>query len=267
MTLRAQLAGAALAVALAAVLGLPQARAEAPAAAAAVKPTGNWREASLAEYRQHLVELGAIVDACAKARDTKTCDPALTGQDDHVPLGNVSNAERRLVSYGWLRALLSMAQQKDEIPEKAENNSQGQTQNKTQDSAQDKAQDKAQDDESEDKPQDESQAKPAADGGKPLAEEPTLPPEATTGQLLDAAEARLTQEIAQADAIASALPAAPADHAAQRAAMKQVLAGRDFRYLEAPTASDSALEKLGAWLNRLWASAAKLRSTRPGWGA
>jgi hypothetical protein len=42
--------------------------------------------------------------------------------------------------------------------------------------------------------------------------------------------------------------------------MKQVLAGRDFRNLEAPTTRDSALEKLGAWLNGLLASFGKLQA-------
>ena len=37
--------------------------------------------------------------------------------------------------------------------------------------------------------------------------------------------------------------------------MKQVLAGRDFRDLEAPTARDTALEKLGEWLNQLFEQA------------
>jgi hypothetical protein len=41
--------------------------------------------------------------------------------------------------------------------------------------------------------------------------------------------------------------------------MTQVLAGRDFRNLRAPTARDSALEKLSAWLNRLLASIDKLQ--------
>ena len=42
--------------------------------------------------------------------------------------------------------------------------------------------------------------------------------------------------------------------------MKQELSGRDFRNLEAPTARDSALEKLGAWLNGLFASFGKLQA-------
>jgi hypothetical protein len=70
------------------------------------------REVTLTEYHQHLVELNALVVACAKARDAKSCDPALVGQDDHVPLGNAPNAERRLVRYNWLRGLLLKAQGK-----------------------------------------------------------------------------------------------------------------------------------------------------------
>jgi hypothetical protein len=42
--------------------------------------------------------------------------------------------------------------------------------------------------------------------------------------------------------------------------MKQVLAGRDFRNLQEPTARDSALERLSNWLNRLFDSAARLQA-------
>ena len=220
MTHRAQLAGMAVAAALIEVLAASPAHAESPVPAPATQPAGNWRDASLAEYRQHLVELGTIIDACAKARDTKSCDPALAGQNDHVPLSDAPNAERRLISYDWLRALLAKAQQKDEA-----------------------------------KPV----TGPVIAVKKDDSEEPTRPLKPTTGQLLRAAEARLTQDITQADA-AAAIPTAPsADHAPQREAMRQVLAGRDFRNLEASTARDSALEKLSEWLNRLWASAAKLQ--------
>ncbi len=250
-------------------------RAQSPAPVPAAKPAGNWREASLAEYRQHLVELGAVVEVCAKARDTKTCDPALVGQDDHVPLTNAPNAERRLEGYGWLRALLSMAQLKDETPQKPKEKTQNKAQDKphrktdnaSQDDSEDASDDAGADDTSsnkpqekaEEKPQDQPAAAPVAAKERDLSEEPTRPRKPTTSQLLQAAQARLTQDIAQADALASAAPALAADHAHERDAMKQVLAGRDFRYLEAPTARDSALEKLGEWLNRLWANAAKLQ--------
>jgi hypothetical protein len=218
-----------MAAALVAFLGALPSGSEATASAA--QPTRNVREASLAEYRQHLVELNTVVEACAKARDTKTCDPALTRQDDHVPLSNAPGAERRLVRYGWLRVLLARAQIKDE----------------TQDTSQTKA-----------------QVKPAADAQKPPAEEATRPPRPTTSQLLQSAESRLTRDLAQADAVTAAPPAAPVDHVRERGTMKQVLAGRDFRNLEEPTARDSALEKLSSWLNWLFESAAKLRA-RSAW--
>jgi uncharacterized protein DUF4129 len=77
-------------------------------------PPGRWRDASLDDYRQHLGELNTLVDACAKARDLKNCDPLLVGQDDRVPLSTVANAERRLVRYGWLRVLFSKAEEPDQ---------------------------------------------------------------------------------------------------------------------------------------------------------
>ena len=232
MTARAQLAGLALAAALAAVLGSPSARSEAPA----VQPMGNEHEATLTEYRQHLVELSAVVEACAKARNKKSCDPALAGQDDRVAIGNTTNAERRLARYGWLRALLVTAQSADEVKEEAK-------------------------DKKQEKPPATPQVKPVIGTEPPTQEETTRPPKPTTSELLRAAEARLTQEIAQADERAAGAPTATVDHAAERSTMKQVLAGHDFRGLEAPTAQDSALEKLDEWLNQLWASAAKLRAS------
>jgi hypothetical protein len=71
------------------------------------------REVSLDEYRQHLQALVPAVEACAKARDTKTCDPMLVGPDDRVALDNDAHAERRVVRYEWLRALLLRAQLSD----------------------------------------------------------------------------------------------------------------------------------------------------------
>ncbi len=227
MTARSQLAGSMLAAALAALLGAPLARADAPAA----QPTGNGREASLAEYRQHLVELSAIAEACAKARDTKTCDQTLVGQDDRVPLTSAPNAERRLVRYDWLRSLLAKAQLTDEDKAKLD-----------------------------DKGQAKKQIQPVIGPNQTPAEEPTLLPQPTTSELLQAAQVRLTRDIAQADGEASGPAAATADHANERETMKQVLAGRDFRNLEAPTARDSILEKLGDWLNRLFANFAKLQA-------
>jgi chemotaxis protein histidine kinase CheA len=264
-------------MALAAILGtLPgasPARAENPAPATAAQPASTTHDASLAEYRQHLVDLGAIVDACAKARDTKSCDPVLVGQDDHVPLSNAPNAERRLVSYAWLRALLLQAKQKDKPQSTSKEKPQSTAPDKAQDKTQDKAEDASSDDDEDtsddaaqntptnkppDKPQDKPVSGPATGVKQTQPDEPARPPKPTTSQLLEAAQARLTRDIAQADAAAAAQPAPPADHNSQREAMKQVLAGRDFRNLEPHSVSDSLWEKFGEWLNRFWARAGKL---------
>lgn len=229
MTARSQLACVTLAMLLGAS-SANNANADAP-------PTGNFRAATLAEYRQHLVELNSVVAACAKARDTQSCDPALVGADDRVPLSNVPNAERRPVRYNWLRALLVMAQEKDQTPEKVQDKNES---------------------------QDKSQARPADGAEQAPTEETTRPPKPTTSELLQAAELRLTRDIAQADAMAAASPAPVADHANERITMKQVLAGRDFRNLESPTARDTLLEKLSEWLNLLWARAAGLQA-RAAW--
>jgi hypothetical protein len=166
-----------------------------------------------------LVELQAVVATCAKARETHACDPALVGPDDRVPLGNAPTAERRLVRLEWLRTLLAKAQIKDAAPNRI-------------------------------------QGKPASDANNPGS---ARPPKPTTSQLLQAAETRLAEELVEADRAASgALPAA-ADYTSERAAMTHVLAERDFRNLQAPTARDTAMEKLSAWLNRLLASLDKLQ--------
>ena len=256
MTHSAQLAGVMLVAIVGTLCGAPQARAETPAPAAAAQPAGVSRDASLAEYRQHLVELGGIVETCAKARDAKSCDPALAGQDDHVPLGNAPNAERRLVGYAWLRALLSKAQEKDEpqatSKEKPDNASRDEDQDASDDDAQNTPSDKTQN-----KPQDKPVSGPAIGVKQDQPDEPARPPKPTKSQLLEAAKARLTHDIAQVDTPAATAPAGPPDHAPQREAMKQVLAGRDFRNLEPPSARDSIWEKVDEWLNRFWASAAK----------
>lgn len=83
-----------------------------PIPSAPAPASGGWHDISMADYRQHLEALSAVVEACAKARDVKTCDPARVGQDDRVSLGVGANAERRPVRYEWLRVLLQRAQKK-----------------------------------------------------------------------------------------------------------------------------------------------------------
>jgi hypothetical protein len=73
-------------------------------------------DVSMDDYRQHLTALSALVDTCAKERNNRSCDPALVGPDDRVPIANSSRVEQRLVRYGWLRVLFSKAQDPD-LPE------------------------------------------------------------------------------------------------------------------------------------------------------
>lgn len=172
-----------------------------------------WHDVSLDDYRKHLTTLIPMVGACAKGRDLKSCDPALVGPDDRVPLAGSGS---RLIRYGWLRVLLSKAEDKDTPPE----------------------------------------TRPARAG------ENAAPAAPATSQLLEQAQIRLAQDLAQAGASADAPP--NDGHAPVRAVLKQVLAGREFRGLEDPTLRDSAMEKIGNWLNRLLDSATRFRA-RSAW--
>jgi hypothetical protein len=108
----AELGMAAIAVSLlVAVPPGPHALAQAVKAEAAQRP-GRWHDASLEDYRKHLVALEGLTRACAQGRDLKTCDPTLVGADDRVPLHS-EGTERRIVRYGWLRILFSHAEEPD----------------------------------------------------------------------------------------------------------------------------------------------------------
>ncbi|MGD0520201.1 MAG: DUF4129 domain-containing protein [Terracidiphilus sp.] len=220
MTARNLFAGAALAAILAAV----PARAAGPIPDLSAPVAGNSHDASLDEYRKHLQDLTTLVEACAKARDAKTCDPAQVGPDDQVPLTQAPNAERRPVRYGWLRVLLAKAQEKDKDAGK---------------------------------PESKPASKPAS-GEQSVESALPLPP--TTTELLQAAETRLAEDLAQTNAAPTVAP----NHAQERETMNQVLAGRDFRNLDEFTPKDTILEKLGNWLNHLFASAAQF-SARAAW--
>lgn len=98
----------------AAIAGVPARGVSPIPSAGPAPPPGRWREASLEEYRKHLSDLVPLVEACAKARDLKNCDPLLVGPDDRVPLRNQVNPEQRMVRYGWLRVLFSKAEEPDE---------------------------------------------------------------------------------------------------------------------------------------------------------
>lgn len=168
------------------------------------------------DYRRHLVALENLTQACAKARDLKTCDPTLVGLDDRIPTGA---SDLRLIRYGWLRILFSRAEEPDKA-QKAPNS-----------------------------------GGVSGDARKSLRETPP-----TTSQLLVDAQARLARDLAQASRALA--PLSP--HGEERDTMKQVLAGREFSNLQPATDTDTALEKLGNWLNRLLARFDKLRA-RSAW--
>lgn len=98
---------------VAATLAAAQQAPRSPIPSALTPASSGWHDVSLSDYRNHLEALSAVVEACAKARDAKACDPALVGKDDRVSLGEGANAERRPVRYDWLRVLLEQAQKKD----------------------------------------------------------------------------------------------------------------------------------------------------------
>lgn len=174
--------------------------------------TVRWHDVSIEDYRQHLAALSSLVDACAKARNVKGCDPALVGPDDRVPILLGSRPEARMVRYGWLRVLFSKAEDADQQPAK-------------------------------------STAKKTA---QPEGVDQELP---SASQLLKDAKIRLDRDLAQSRAPEPAV----ADHSQERATMEQVLAGPDFRHLKQATVSDSVMEKLGRWLNKIFESAASLK--------
>jgi hypothetical protein len=77
----------------------------------------------------------------------------------------------------------------------------------------------------------------------------------TKAELLKDAKTRLDGDLAQ-----SRGPLAPAaDHAKERAVMREVLAGKEFRNLQEQTVQDSVLEKFARWLNQLFASVGFLK--------
>jgi hypothetical protein len=214
---RSSIALAALAMALATQPRAVAQSAIAPSAPPSVSPI-QPHDASFDDYRAHLTALSNLVAACAKARDIATCDPTKVGPDDEVPLQ--PTGPRRLVRYGWLRVLISKAQDKDAPPPKP---------------------------------------KPAAVAADQQSWENVRPDPPTTTQLLKDAETRLAADLAQTEATATP----PADHAQQRAEMKQVLSGNEYRNLAEDTAKESVLEKAGNWLNELLVSAVKASARAP----
>jgi len=217
-------------LALSAFLAAAPGRADTPPAkpdtdTSASTSANHWHDSSMQEYRNHLLGLTTLVEACSKARDAKTCDPAQVGPDDRVPLANspgtTAPPQQRLIRYGWLRVLLSQAQDKDKADTPAKSVAKPKS-----------------DDDDDDAP----------------AKDPTKPCDCSTTDLLKTAETRLANDLAQTD---SAIPPTPA-HTQERDVMKQVLSGRDFRNLQQNSVRDTILEKIETWLNRILQSISKV---------
>ncbi|HEV2134410.1 MAG TPA: DUF4129 domain-containing protein [Terracidiphilus sp.] len=163
-----------LPVALVASLAVAQQAPRSPIPTAPSPASGGWQDVSISDYRKHLEALSAVVEACAKARDAKACDPTLVGKNDRVALGNAPNAERRPVRYAWLRVLLLQAQKKDAPKSR----------------------------------------KPPAGVTSPLTASVALPPPPSTSELLQTAEKRLAADDAQAGGARLMEPENAAQHAA-----------------------------------------------------
>jgi len=176
-------------------------------------------DTSLDDYRQHLSQLKTLLEACSKARDAKSCDPALVGPDDRITITIGTRSEPRFIRYDWLRSVFVQAGVPDEDSKKSSD--------------------------------------PAKSAKQALGISGDEPP---ATELLETAKARLAYDLAQSNA-----PVAPApDHTKERAVMRQVLAGAEFRGLQEQTVKDSILEKIARWLNHLFASAASLKA-RSAW--
>ncbi len=183
-------------------------------------PAGRWRDASTEDYRMHLIALRTLTQACAQARDVKKCDPTLVGPDDRIALTTANGEDRRVVRYGWLRVLLYKAEEPDKADQAAKER------------------------------REQSQKR------KTGSEESPRPEPRTTSQLLQDADARLQHDLAEA----GGPPGSPNAHAGEHDALRKVLTGREFRNLQQVPENDTVMERVGSWLNHLFAGLVKLRA-------
>lgn len=188
--------------------------------ARAEEPAGRWRDVSMDDYRAHLEELRALTAACVKARDLKNCDPELVGKDDRIALNPAPGTGRNATEHRMIRYEWLRV-----LFARAEQA----------DSVTDAS----------------GNVVTRGSKGASAAEKPR-----TTSQLLGDVQTRIAFDLAQAAATQEAAP----QHAREQAAMRQVLAEREFRGLKKPNRRDTLLERLGNWLNRAFAGLGKLQT-------
>ena len=212
-------------------LGSASARADSPLANhASPTSTSKPRDASLDDYKQHLTALTTLVEGCAKGRDLKTCDPTLVGPDDRIPYALPGKAQPGNAEAGQTgaRRLIRYGWLRVLFSEALEKDV------------------------------------VAPEAKKGPGTESVRPSKPTTSQLLKDAENRLANDLADSDRLDATLGATPPAHDAERAVMKQVLAGKDFRNLQAESTQQSALEKFARWVNAFFDSASNL-TARSAW--
>ena len=164
----------------------------------------------MAGYRAHLENLDRMVAACRKARSAQGCDPAQVGPDNRLRFS--ASAEPREIRFEWLRMLLDQAgKEEKKEPQEAKNS-------------------------------------------KPIEVQPVIgvksapsatPRTSSIDEWLEQAHQRLEQDWRQAgveDVVA-------AGHAAQREALKTILARREYRSVAESTWKDRLMEKFANWIN------------------
>lgn len=188
---------------------------------AARADAGRWRDVSVGEYRDHLKELSRLTAACAKGRDLKTCDPTLVGEDDRIPLNTAPDAlGTGLEEHRVIRyGWLRVLFSRAQEPDDAPKEAVS------------------------------FGAQGGAGGSAPLKPR-------TTSELLQDAQERLKQDLAQASGAAATEP----DHARDRSAMQQVLDGKEFRNLKKPEPGETLWERLARWLDKFFSRFGKLRT-------
>lgn len=86
----------------------------------AIPSSSGFRDANLADYRQHLDQLESVVSNCAAQLKLKTsppasddaCDPNRVGPDDRVQAATGAGQQAREIRYDWLRSALRRASKK-----------------------------------------------------------------------------------------------------------------------------------------------------------
>lgn len=207
---------------------------------------------SLAEYQTHLQALIPIVQKCAAARNFGSCDPALVGDDESVDAPGIGTRE---VRYNWLRNLFTKAQLPDEKPEANASNGGAADANKKMGRGGAKNDDQGGDDDDENEPNIGVQQSPEA-----TVKQVLVIHKKTAIELLTDAVTRLNSDLAQVQHLEAA---AANNHPREHETLKQVLSQGIYSNLKPEPERNRALEKIGEWLNSLFAGLSRVTMGAP----